>query len=113
MITELTGAKDERAAPVLAYFVRHLDRRKQHRLLLSSIEALGRVGGPHAVDPLKFALYQGEWAAPFETRRMRAAAASALRWVGTPAALDVLREAAQRGPRGVRQAARAALSGVE
>jgi HEAT repeat protein len=43
------------------------------------------------------------------TRRLRAAAAQALRRLGTPAALDVLREASEQGPRGVRAAARSEL----
>jgi len=61
---------------------------------------------------LNFALHQTEWWAPMRTRRIRAAAAGALRQIGTPAALDVLRAAASRGPRGVRAAARAQLASV-
>ena len=109
LINELTSAKDERAAPLFGYLIRHLDRRKQPRLYLSAIDALSLGGGPESVDALKFALYQGDWTAPFETRRVRAAAADALRRIGSEPALDVLREAMRRGPRGVRSAARAAL----
>jgi HEAT repeat protein len=79
-------------------------------LYLSSIQALGMAGGTESIDALKFALYQGDWRAPFETRRLRAAAASALRRIGTPPALDVLRDATRQGSRGVRSAAREALS---
>jgi hypothetical protein len=113
LMTELTSARDERAVPLFRYLVRHMDQRKHPRLFLSSIEALGRAGDADSIDALKFALYQGGWRAPFDTRRWRAAAASALRRVGTPAALDVLREAARRGARGVRSAARDALSGLD
>ena len=46
---------------------------------------------------------------PFRTRRIRAAAAGALRKIGTRPALDVLRDATTRGSRGVRSASRSAL----
>jgi hypothetical protein len=110
LLNELSSAKDERAAPLFRYLLRHMDRRKQPRLYLTSIEALGAAGGPESIDALKFALYQGDWTAPFETRRLRTAAAHALRRIGTDQALDVLREAARRGARGVRSAARTALA---
>jgi HEAT repeat protein len=58
---------------------------------------------------LSFALHQGDWWAPLRTRRMRAAAAGALRKVGTSKAVDALREASSRGTMGVRAAARAEL----
>jgi HEAT repeat protein len=77
---------------------------------LSSVEALATVGGPEAVEALKYALFQGDWWSPFKTRRLRTAAAKALRRIGTPAALDALREASARGARGVRAAARAQLT---
>jgi HEAT repeat protein len=102
--------RDERAAPLFCYLVRHMNRRKEQQLYLSSIEALGTFGGPDAVEALKFALHQGDWRAPLQTRRLRAAAARALRRIGTPAAVDVLREASTQGPRGVRSAARSQLS---
>ena len=77
---------------------------------MASIEALGVAGGAESIDALKFVLYQGSWTAPIETRRLRAAAASALRRIGSPQALEVLREASERAPRGVRMAAREALA---
>ncbi|MCA1650027.1 MAG: hypothetical protein LC753_06980 [Acidobacteria bacterium] len=76
----------------------------------AAIDALGAVGGPEAVDALKFALHQGDWRAPFTTRRLRAAAAVALRKIGTPPAVEVLRDASTRGRGGVRSAARAELA---
>ncbi len=110
LITELMAVKDERAMPLFRYLVRHMDRRKQPRLYLAAIDALGSAGGAEAVEALKFALYQGDWTAPFDTRRLRANAAAALRRLGTPPAIDVLRDASRRGARGVRSAARAALA---
>ena len=110
LVNELTSMRDERAAPVFSYLVRHMDRRKENRLYQSSVEALGTYGGPDAVDALKSALYQGDFWSPLQTRRVRAAAAGALRRIGTPAALDVLREASERGARGVRSAARTQLA---
>ena len=113
LIGELMSARDERAAPIFRYLVRHMDRRKHPSLYLTAVETLGASTQPESVDALKFVLYQGEWTAPFETRRLRAAAAGALRRMGTPAALDVLRDATRQAPRAVRSAARAALAGME
>ena len=110
LLTELTGTRDERAAPLFCYLVRNVDRRKEQELYTSSVAALGAFGGPDAVEALKFALHQGDFWSPLATRRLRSAAAQALRRIGTPAALEVLREASSSGPRGVRAAARTELS---
>jgi hypothetical protein len=110
LLNELTSMRDERAAPLFSYLVRHMDRRKEQQLYMSSVVALGTYGGPDAVEALKFALHQGDFWSPLATRRLRAAAAQALRKIGTPAAIDVLREASARGPRGVRAAARFELA---
>jgi HEAT repeat protein len=87
-----------------------MDRRKEQQLYLSSVVALGTFGGPDAVEALKFALHQGDFWSPINTRRLRTAAAQALRKIGTAAALDVLRDASTRGARGVRSAARSELA---
>jgi hypothetical protein len=110
LITEVASTRDARAAPMLCYFVKHLDRRAQPALYVSAVDALGSFGGPEAVDTLKFALYQGDWWAPVKSRKMRAAAARALRRIGTADALETLREAAARGGWGVKAAARAELA---
>jgi hypothetical protein len=113
LLNEMTGMRDERAAPLFCYLVRHMDRRKEGQLYLSAIDALGSYGGSQAVEALKFALYQGDWWSPLHTRRLRTAAAQALRKIGTTPALDVLREASSQGTRGVRAAARAELGRTE
>jgi hypothetical protein len=110
LINELSSTRDARAAPMLCYFVRHLDRRTQPGLYVSSVDALGSFGGPEAVDALKFALHQGDWWAPMKSRQVRAAAAKALRRIGTTDALEALRDAAARGRWGVKAAARAELA---
>ena len=110
LVNELANMRDERAAPVFSYLVRNLDRKKEHQLYMSSVVALGTFGGPGAVEALKHALHQGDIWSPLATRRLRFAAAQALRKIGTPAALEVLREASSQGPRGVRAAARSELS---
>ena len=109
LLNELTSMRDPRASPLFCYLLRNMERRKEPQLYLSAIDALGSFGGPDAVDALKFALHQGDWWSPGPTRRLRAAAARALRRIGTPGALEVLREASTRGARGVRAAARAEL----
>jgi hypothetical protein len=108
LVNELLSTRDERAAPLFCYVVRHVDRGKFQQVYTAALTALGVFGGPDAVDALTFALRQGEWWAPLRTRRFRAAAAAALRRVGSPQALDAL-ESASKGPRGVRAAARAEL----
>jgi hypothetical protein len=109
LVNELVGLRDERAAPLFCYLIRHADRSAFRRVYLAAIEALGVFGGPDAVDALKHALYQGSWLAFFRSQRFRAGAAGALKRIGTPAAMDVLQDAASNGPLGVRGAARAAL----
>jgi hypothetical protein len=113
LVGELTNARDMRSAPFFRHVVRHMDRRIEPRLYVAAIEGLGTVPNEEAIDALRYALYQGDWKAPFETRRIRAAAAGALRRIGAPPALDVLREATRRGTRGVRAAARDAMSGMD
>jgi hypothetical protein len=110
LVKELTSIRDERAGPVFSYLVRHLDRRKESQLYMTALGALGSFGGPDAAEALKAALHEGDFWAPRATRRIRAAAALALRRLGTPAALDVLRDASSTGSRGVRSAARSELS---
>jgi hypothetical protein len=113
LIAELLAMRDERAAPLFCYLLRHLDRNTHQPVYARAIDALGVFGGPDAIDALKFALCEGSWLRPFRTRRFRARAADALRRIGTPAAVDALREAAAKGGRGVRTAARSALGGLE
>jgi hypothetical protein len=109
LLKELTGIRDERVGPVFTYMVKHMDRRKEAELYMTAVVALGSFGGADAVGALKFALHESDIWSPMATRRLRAAAAQALRRLGTPAALDVLREASEQGPRGVRAAARSEL----
>ena len=112
LVSELMAMRDERAAPFFCVLVRRLDRRKLPQIYIAAIDALGIFGGPDAVDALKAVLHQGEWWAPVRTRRMRAAAAGALRKIDTPPAVDVLRAASTRGARGVRAAARSELAQI-
>jgi HEAT repeat protein len=113
LIAELLAVRDERAAPLFCYLLRHMDRNALQGVYVGGIEALGVFGGPEAVDALKFALHGGSWLRPFRTRRIRARAAEALRKIGTPASMEVLQDAAARGNRGVRAAARSALARLE
>jgi hypothetical protein len=110
IVKELMGMRDDRAVPVFCYLLRNMPPRALPTVHQAAIDALGTFGGLGTVEALNFVLHQGDWWAPFRTRRMRAAAAASLRKIGTPAALDVLRTASSKGPRGVRVAARAALA---
>jgi hypothetical protein len=113
LVSELVSLRDERVAPFYAYLIRHLPRRTLPRLHVAALEALSSFGGADSVEAVKFALHQGEFWAPMRTRRVRAAAAAALRRIGTPEALDALRAASSGGPRGARAAARGELAGLE
>jgi hypothetical protein len=109
LIKELGTTRDERAAPLFCYLVRHLDRKAFYTVYVGAIEALSLFGGPDAVEALKEALKHGDWMAPLRTRRTRAFAATALRKIGTAAAVTALQDASKRGSRGVRSAAKAQL----
>ena len=103
--------REERAAPIFAYILRHTDHRGPLMpVYLRAIESLGALRDAAGVEPLREALHRGEWWAPRRTAVLRAAAASALARIGGPDALAVLEEAASRGSRGVRAAARTPLT---
>jgi len=110
LVNELMTMRDERAAPLFCYLLRHIDRRALPQVYLAATEALGVFGSPDAIDALKGALHQGDWWAPRRTRTQRAAAAAALRKIGSPPAVDLLRQASKQGSRGVRAAARAEIA---
>ena len=98
--------RDERATGLFAYVLRHVDHRRLTAIYLRAIESLGALRDPEGVEPLKEALYRGEWWAPWRTARLRAAAAAALARIGTPEALAVLEEASQSASRHIRAAVR-------
>jgi len=112
LVNELGTMRDERAAPLFCYLVKHLDRRLLRSAYEVSLDSLGAFGGPDAIEALEYALQQGEWWAPLRTRALKTKAAKALRRVGTTDAIQALREASERGSGSTRRAARAALAGM-
>ncbi len=112
LTSEVLKTRDQRAAPLFGYLVRHADPRQFPRLYLFAIEALGAIGGADAIDALKSALHAGTWWRPLSTRKYRGAAAHSLSRLGN-AGLDVLREASKSGGFGVRTAARTELARAE
>ena len=113
LATEMLATRDDRAAPLFCYLLKHLKRSAFPRIYAAAVEALGSSKTPSAVEALKFALHQGELWSPMRTRRLRASAAASLRSIGTPEAIEALRTTSARGPRGARAAARAELAHVE
>ena len=113
LLQQLIAQRDEQAVPLCRYLLTHLDHRTRSDVSVAAIETLGAVGGEDAVEPLRDALYQGEWWAPLRTRAIRQAAAQALRRTRTPDGLQVLREAAVQGSWSVRAAARNQLAQIE
>ncbi len=107
IMQSLSMLRHERATPLFAYILRHVDHRgKLSGVYVRAIESLGTLRDPAAIGALEEALYKGEWWAPRRTRDLRSAAATALSRIGTPEAFTVLEQAARRGPRGVRAIAR-------
>ena len=103
--------RDERATPLFAYILSHVDYRGPLRgVYMRAIESLGALRDSEAVPVLKMALYRGDWWAPRRTAAARAAAAQALARIGTPSAIEVLREAESSGRRALRTVVRPALS---
>jgi hypothetical protein len=110
IMQSISSVRDERAAPLFAYILKNVDHRgRLSALYLRAIESLGALKDPRGVEPLKEALYKGEWWAPRRTAALRATAASALARIGTPDAIAALDEAAASRLRGVRAAARPLL----
>jgi hypothetical protein len=107
----ISPLRDERATPLFAYILSHIDHRGPLQpVYLRAIESLGALRDPEAIEALKGALYRGEWWAPRRTALLRQAAATALARIGTPTAIEVLRDAAASGSRGVRSAVRPMLA---
>jgi len=109
LLKEVLAMRDDRAAPLFAYVLRELEPGRIPELYDTAVEVLGHMRSDDSVDALAAALRKGQWWTPFANRRRRAAAAASLRRIGTPGALDALRDASARGASGVRSAARAVL----
>ncbi len=97
--------RDERATPLFAYILRHIDHRRLTAIYLRAIESLGALRDPEGIAPLVEALGKGEWWAPRRTAALRAASAAALARIGTPEAFSALETAAD-GSRRIRAVAR-------
>jgi HEAT repeats/PBS lyase HEAT-like repeat len=110
IMQSISTVRDERATPLFAYIIEHVDHRGPLRAVyLSAIESLGALKDPAGIAPLKDALRKGEWWAPRRTAALRHAAAAALGRIGTPDAIAALEQAIAEGSRGMRAAARAHL----
>jgi HEAT repeat protein len=110
IMRSLGAVRDERAAPLFAYIIEHVNHRGPLGVIyVRAIESLGSLKDPEGIPALKNALYRGEWWSPRRTAALRRAAAAALARIGTPDALSVLEDAGKQGSRGVRSAARSAL----
>jgi hypothetical protein len=108
LMAALVAMRNERAIPLFEYIVRNIDRKGPLRTVyIHAIESLGALKADQSVDLLRDVLLAGEWWAPFRTAELRRTSAVALLRIGTPDALRVLEDAAERGPRGVRNAVKA------
>ena len=112
ILQSLGALRDERAAPLFLYILNNTGHTGPlEGLYVSAIESLGRVAtDERSVDTLKQILERGEWYAPNRTARIRAAAARALRAMGSASAERTLNEAVATGSGGVKRAAKAALA---
>jgi hypothetical protein len=113
IMQSISLVRDERATPLFAYILGHVDHRGALApVYLRAIESLGALRDPAGIEPLKLALYKGEWWAPRRTSALRGAAAAALARINTPEALAVLEHAVEQASRGIRAAARTHLANV-
>jgi HEAT repeat protein/PBS lyase HEAT-like repeat-containing protein len=113
IMQSLSAVRDERATPLFVYMLTHIDHKGATApVYLRAIESLGAQRDPEGIQPLKEALYKGEWWAPRRTSVLRQAAAAALARIGTADAYAVLDEAVASGVRGVRNAARPHVAGA-
>ena len=112
VLQELVSLRDDKALPLLCYVLKHTAPRGTlvdvHKQIIEAIGSLNT--HPESTRTLKEVLYRGEWWAPSRTAALRSAAATALRRIGSVDTRAVLEEAAARGSRGVRSAARAQLA---
>jgi hypothetical protein len=107
IMQSIGAVRDERATPLFVYILRRVDHRGPlAAIYVRAIESLGALRDPAGIGSLRDVLFRGEWWAPRRTAALRSAAAGALARIGTPDALSVLHEAATRGSRRVRAAAR-------
>jgi hypothetical protein len=107
---EILAVHDDRASSTLCRLVQGAPTALPPNFHLDALLSLARVGTVEAVAALESTLQQRGWRTPLRNRRVRAAAARALRCIGTTAAVDGLRTAAASGPFGARRAARAELA---
>jgi HEAT repeat protein len=113
VVQTLGALRDERAAPLLAWVVRHVGHTGPFGAIYrQAVDLLGGFKNPEGTSALREALYRGEWWAPRRTAELRRAAAAALARAGTPEATSVLEDAARAGPRGVRAAVRSTGTGT-
>jgi hypothetical protein len=112
LLQALTSHRDERVVPLFIHILEHSARRGDlEPVHAAAVGALGKSSGDaDTVAILKKILYRREWLAPLRTARLRTAAAAALRSADSALAQQALEEAAREGPRGVRRAARNAMS---
>ena len=112
IVREVIGLRDPRAVPSLAAVLgRTSPRGAMAPLHLAIIDALSALGAhSDSTAALRSALERGDWWAPRRTAVLRHAAAAALRRIGSPETLEALDHGLRSHSRGVRSAARHALS---
>jgi hypothetical protein len=108
MVRELLDLRDDRTIPVFCRLIDQTPARGRHaQLRLTVIDGLGGLSShPDSIQTLGRVLYAGYWWAPLRTSAFRKAAAASLRRLGSPEAIEALKQAAETGNRGVRSAAR-------
>ena len=72
IMRSLGAVRDERAAPLFAYIINHVDHRGPlGSVYLKAIETLATLKDPEGIPALKTALYRGEWWAPRRSAALR------------------------------------------
>jgi hypothetical protein len=113
IMQSISLVRDDRATPLFTYILEHVDHKGAlGAVYLRAIESLGALKDPAGIEPLRKALYKGEWWAPRRTSALRHSAAAALVRIGTADAMAALENAIAEGPRGVRAAVKAELATI-
>ena len=115
IVQQLIAQRDVKAIPLLCHVLHHTPPRGPLAAAhLQIVEALGSLSArAESTETLRFVLNRGIWWAPFRTRALQEAAATALARLGTTETMAVLEEATRNGSRRVRKIARTKIAGAQ
>ena len=113
VVEALVAERDPRVVPMLARVLQDSDPfGDDHQTVLDALDAVRQLKDARAVDPVVSVMYRRKLFARRKARAVKQAAVSALAAIGGAAAAEALRDAAARGDRILKKAARGASPGA-